>query len=123
MRISNTLIDISADRTTCSNGGALLLATLLTDLVSPATPDEHLPGLASAGHRHLPYRQCDVILGRGADCRGDLPRQAEPAKASGRHGPGHSDSIATKITRTMRTLRIRAWSGLSVWHPVKPSIR
>lgn len=86
MKTTNTIIDVSTDRTICSNAGTLLVADTADTLNIADVLDAHLVGLTPDTVTHTAgtvMTSVAVALTAGATCLDDLDLLGAP----GRHRP------------------------------------
>lgn len=125
MKTTNTLIDISTERSVCSNAATLLLAGTANALSVTDTLDTAMAGLTPSTVTHSPgavLSSLAIALNAGASCLDDLTL-INPLVATGLASPVASvptahrriDQLAERIntvderlTPAMRTLRTRA---------------
>lgn len=134
MKTTKTLVDVSTDRTICSNVGTLLIADTANSLGIADVLDEHLAGLTPDTITHTAgtvMTSMAVALTAGATCLDDL-NLLNPLVNTGltrttgsvttAHRRVHQladrvDVVDDKMTRAMRTIRTRAWNALGTLNP------
>ena len=140
MKTTNTLIDVTTDRTICSNAGTLLLADTATTLGVSDVLDAELGGLTPDTVTHTSgtvLTSLAVALTAGATCLDDL-RLLNPLVSTGlttatgsvatahrrlHQLANHVDRVDERISRSMRTLRTRAWTALGDLNPTTTATR
>lgn len=134
MKTTNTLIDVTTDRTICSNAGTLLIADTATTLGVSDVLDSELSGLTPDTVTHTAgtvLTSLAVALTAGATCLDDL-RLLNPLVSTGlttatgsvatahrrvHQLANHVDTVDERMSRAMRSLRTRAWTALGDLNP------
>lgn len=140
MKTTNTIIDVTTDRSICSNAGTLLVAATATTLGITEVLDKHLAGLTPDTVTHTAgtvMTSLAVALTAGATCLDGL-NLLNPLVTTGltraigsvptahrrvHQLADHADTVDDKMTRAMRTIRTRAWNALGPLNPTKIATR
>lgn len=140
MKTTNTVIDVTTDRSICSNAGTLLVADTANTLGIADVLDAHLAGFTPDTVTHTAgtiLTSMAVALTAGATCLDDLnllrplvntglTRAVGSVSTSQRRVhqlADHADSVDTGMSRAMRTIRTRAWNALGDLNPTKTATR
>lgn len=140
MKTTNTIIDVTTDRSVCSNSGTLLIVDTANALGVTDVLDEHLAGLTPDTVTHTAgtvMTSLAVALTAGATCLDDLDLlrplvNTEVTRPVGSVSTAHrrlhqlaesADKVDQSVTRAMRTLRTRAWKGLGDLNPTTCATR
>lgn len=140
MKTTNTIIDVTTDRSICSNAGTLLVADTATTLGITEVLDKHLAGLTPDTVTHTAgtvMTSLAVALTAGATCLDDL-ELLRPLVYTGLTRPIGSvttahrrvhqlaesaDKVDIALAKAMRTIRTRAWNALGPLNPTKIATR
>lgn len=140
MKTTNTLIDVTTDRSICTGAGTLLIADTANTLGVTDVLDEHLAGLTPDTVTHTAgtvLSSMAVALTAGATCLGDL-NLLKPlvntglTRATGSVSSAHrrvhqladhADLVDESMTPAMRAIRTRAWNGLGTLNPTTTATR
>lgn len=140
METANTIIDITTERSICSNVGTLLVADTANTLGIAEVLDEHLAGLTSDTVTHTAgtvLTSLAVALTAGATCLDDLSllrplvntvltRAVGSVSISHRRVhqlADHAGLVDDKMSRAMRRVRTLAWNALGDLSPTKIATR
>lgn len=140
MKTTNTIIDVSPDRTICSNAGTLLIADTANTLGIADVLDTELAGLTPDTVTHTAgtvMTSLAVALTAGATCLDDLDLlkplvNTGLTRATGSETTAHrrihqlaahADTVDDRMTRAMRTIRTLAWNGLRALNPITTATR
>lgn len=135
MKTTNTIIDVTTDRSICSNAGTLLIADTANTLGIADILDEHLAGLTPDAVTHTAgtvLTSVAVALTAGATCLDDLNLLRPLANTgltraissvSTAHRRLHqlaesADTVDDTMTRAMRKIRTHAWNALGRLNPI-----
>ena len=140
MKTTNTLIDVSTDRTLSSNAGTLLVADTASTLGVTDVLDKQLTGLTPDAVTHTAgtvMTSMFVALTAGATCLDDLDLlrplvntglardfgSVTTAHRRVHQLADHADRVDEKMSRAIRTIRTRTWNALGDLNPTTTATR
>lgn len=140
MKTTNTIIDVTTDRTICSNAGPLLIPDTASTLGVAEVLDAELAGLTPDTVTHTAgtvMTSLAIALTAGTTCLDDLDL-LRPLVNTGLTRPigsvttahrrihqlaDHADLVDDQMTRVMRQVRTHAWTALGDLNPITCATR